>query len=304
MSKPYKINFEQLRQEGLKELFGSLEKAFDTLGIDFYIVGAIARDTWFAHSGIKTIGTADVDFAVYIPEKENFLALKKYLQEKEGFNVSSQNQFAVFSPKGMQVDLLPFGEIEVEGKVMLEGKELAKIAVNGFREVYETALAPVEYSEDHIFKVCTLPGIVILKLITFDDRPEARQKDIGDIGKILQHYFDIESDIIYEHHNDLFDSTAELPLIAARVLGRQMQIILSRSAELKKRIASILELSISNKENSPLIRLLSKQGEMDIDFSANLLSEMLAGTNDKISNKSESNSLSEIKEIIQKNKKK
>jgi hypothetical protein len=38
------------------------------------------------------------------------------LSDKESFNTSTQNEFVVFSPEGLQVDLLPFGEIEVEGK--------------------------------------------------------------------------------------------------------------------------------------------------------------------------------------------
>ena len=68
----YKINFEALRQEGLKPLFEALERGFKLLGIDFYLVGAIARDTWFANKGIAPLGTKDVDFAVYIPSKEDY----------------------------------------------------------------------------------------------------------------------------------------------------------------------------------------------------------------------------------------
>ncbi|MBI2269279.1 MAG: nucleotidyl transferase AbiEii/AbiGii toxin family protein [Bacteroidetes bacterium] len=242
MKDSFKINIEQLRQEGLKELFEALERAFNALKIDFYLVGAIARDTWFVHNGMRPSGTKDVDFAVFIPAKEDFEKLKKHLKEKEGFNDSTQNEFVLFSPKGLQVDLLPFGEIEVEGKVMLEGKGFAKIAVNGFREVYENGTHPVEFDK-HTFKVCSLPGIVILKLIAYDDRPQERQKDIEDVRLILDHYFDIESDIIYENHNDLFENNAELPHIAARVLGRQMKLILDRSTDLKQRVISILEVS-------------------------------------------------------------
>lgn len=177
MKNSFKINIEQLRQEGLKELFEALERVFNALKIDFYLIGAIARDTWFVQNGMRPSGTKDVDFAVFIPAKEDFEKLKKHLKEKENFNHSTQNDFVLFSPKGLQVDLLPFGEIEVEGKVMLEGKGFAKIAVNGFREIYENGTHPVEFDK-HTFKVCSMPGIVILKLIAYDDRPQERQKDI------------------------------------------------------------------------------------------------------------------------------
>ena len=215
MKDSFKINIEQLRQEGLNELFGSLEKAFNALKMDFYLVGALARDTWFVQNGMHPSGTKDVDFAVFIPAKEDFSKLKRQLKENEGFTDSKQNEFVLFSPNGVQVDLLPFGEIEVEGRVMLEGKGFAKIAVNGFREVYEIGTYAVAFDK-HTFKVCSLPGIVILKLIAYDDRPQERQKDIEDVRLILHHYFHLETDEIYSIHNDLFGE-AEIENIAARV---------------------------------------------------------------------------------------
>ena len=99
MSISYKINFDALRQDGLKPLFEALERGFNFFGIDFYLIGAIARDKWFANKGILPLGTKDVDFAIYIPAKEDYEKLKKYLNDKEGFNTSTQNEFVVFSPE-------------------------------------------------------------------------------------------------------------------------------------------------------------------------------------------------------------
>ena len=98
MKNSLKIDYKALRQENLKPLFDSLERVFSELDIDFYLVGAVARDTWFVSRGINATGTKDVDFAVYISSKENFEQLKKYLVEKENFQASSQNNFALFSP--------------------------------------------------------------------------------------------------------------------------------------------------------------------------------------------------------------
>lgn len=281
MGNTYTINFKQIQQEGFSELFASLNRAFESIGIDFYIVGAVARDAWFAQKGLKASGTRDVDLVIYIPKKEKFPALKNYLEEKEGFKSSTQNPYVMFSPKEHQVDLLPFGEIEVEGKVMIPGTGLTQIAVNGFREVYEAALIPVNFEGEQIFKVCTLPGIVILKLIAYDDRPEHRQKDIGDISRILQNYFEIESDLIYEHHIDLFESDSEQLLIAARVLGRQMRNILARSEDLKKRVESIIQTAIDNKDNHQVLALFRFDKETTIEFVVNLLTEIIKGINDK-----------------------
>lgn len=277
----YKIDFKSLRQEGLKPLFKALESAFNELGIDFYLVGAIARDTWFAHNGVMTLGTKDVDFAIYISAKENYEMLRKHLCEKEGFRTSSQNQFVMFSPDGLQVDLLPFGDIEIEGKVMIEGTGLAQIAVNGFREVYENGTNEVEFENEQVFKVCTLPGIVILKLIAFDDRPEVRQKDIKDITLILKHYFCIETENIYELHNDLFGDDRDIHLIGARVLGRQMKSIFARSKEVEERITSIIKRVIDNPEESKIAELMVSGTENDINSAIEILNELLTGIQEK-----------------------
>lgn len=273
----YKIHFETLRQEGLKPLFEALERGFDALGIDFYLVGAIARDIWFAQKGIAALGTKDVDFAVYIPAKDDYEHLKTYLSEKEGFHTSTQNQFVLFSPQGFQVDLLPFGEIEVEGKVMIEGNGFAQIAVNGFREVYEGGTDVVEFENKQSFRVCTLPGIVILKLIAFDDRPEIRQKDIQDITLILQHYFNLESDLIYDLHSDLFEDDRDASIIAARVLGRQIKTILNRSSDLESRVIRILENEIHSAEKSKMAELMVRGTESSIVEAIGILKEILIG---------------------------
>ena len=273
----YKINFDALRQEGLKSLFEALERSFNHLNIDFYLVGATARDTWFAQKGIKTLGTKDVDFAVYISSKDDYEKLREWLHDKEGFAVSSQNQFVLFSSEGIQVDLLPFGAIELEGKLMIEGEGLAKIAVNGFREVYERGTDMVQFENEQTFKVCTLPGIVILKLIAFDDRPELRQKDMQDITLILKHYFDLQSDIIYESHNDIFEEDIDLTLIAARVIGRQMKLILNRSSDLKNRIIDMLEKEIRDSGNSRMAELMVTGTENTIESALDLIDEIIKG---------------------------
>jgi predicted nucleotidyltransferase len=84
--------------------------------------------------------------------------------------------------------------------------------------VYEVRTESVEMG-NQAFRVCTLAGIVLLKFISYDDRPEHRSKDIIDIGAILLHYFDIVEDDIYQNHNDLFsDDEFDITLTAAWVI--------------------------------------------------------------------------------------
>jgi len=205
-------------------MLDALERAFDKFGIDFYLVGAVSRDVWMSgvNKFIPRRTTGDIGFAVLINNKGIYEKLRDYLVETEGFTPSRENAFVFIYKDGRQVDLLPFGAIEdEERRVTVQGTGFTSVHVDGFKEVYEKMLPEVELGK-HRFKFCSLPGIILLKLIAWDDRPEARRDDVLDISDILNHYFEMNSDEIWEKHNDLFASEdADLKNIAAIVVGRQ-----------------------------------------------------------------------------------
>ena len=49
----------------------------------------------------------------------------------------------------------------------------------------------VVIEEIHSFKFCTLPGIVILIFVAWQDCPEIRSGDIEDISNVLKHFFNM-----------------------------------------------------------------------------------------------------------------
>lgn len=132
------------------------------------------------------------------------------------------------------------------------------------------------------FKVATLAGIVLLKLIVFDDRPEQRAKDPRDIRVIIEYYFELQSELIYEFHNDLFGlATPEsLAVIAARVIGREMNKPLSANPALRERVQRILEHHIEIAEKSELIQEMTSTEYSDFDENRMLLGEILKGINE------------------------
>ena len=58
-----KINLNEARNSQLREVLLTVDECCLQLGIDFYILGALARDAWFTKEGIATRATKDVDFA-------------------------------------------------------------------------------------------------------------------------------------------------------------------------------------------------------------------------------------------------
>jgi predicted nucleotidyltransferase len=282
----FKIDLHKIRQEQLKPVFDELEKAFVEIGIDFYLIGAVARDIWVTgvHGGKPKRITGDVDFAVMIPEKEGYNKLRELLIATGNFSEIKENAFALMFQEKITVDLLPFGkEIEEDGEVSIEGKGLTRISVDGFSEVLEEATTSVEFEQGNIFKVCTLPGIVVLKIIAYDDRPEMRSKDIQDIAGIIEIYHDYVFKLVLDEHYDLLTADPYDRLqIAARVIGRDMRSILNRNAELKERICTILETTCADPENSRIGLLMLTEEITSLTQAVKLLQEILKGINDEV----------------------
>ena len=142
MSNLLKIPFSKIREEGqFKEIFLALERGFIKFGIDFYLVGATARDVWM--KGIHDLppkrATSDIDFGIMIKDSFVFDNLKSYLIEEEGFVPSKGNEFVLIWKDKNPVDLIPFGDLEREGIVTVKGTGFTSMNVEGFREVYEQA---------------------------------------------------------------------------------------------------------------------------------------------------------------------
>jgi predicted nucleotidyltransferase len=218
------FSFKYFEDDELPTLFATLKRTFDAADVPFYLIGARARDVWFFPEKSMRI-TQDIDWIAASDEDTVFNEIKNQLIEKEGF-IETKNPFTLLNSKGIQVDLLPF--IESAGS-----------SLEGLKEVFARGTEGVIFDDDATYQVATLPAIVLLKLIAWDDRPEHRPKDLWDIEAIFEHYFDRFSEDIYDNHNDLFGGR-ELGEISAFVIGRKIKHIIGDSTSLKTRIENIL----------------------------------------------------------------
>lgn len=82
---------------------------------------------------------------------------------------------------------------------------------------------------------------------------------------------------IYENHNDLFgDNAFELQLIAARVMGREMNKIAKRNEILYNRLKDLLEISTNNK-NIEIAKIMAEFYENTIEDNLVLLEQIKIG---------------------------
>ncbi len=266
------MNLGNIRKGELSEVFNALEEAFNVTSIDYYLIGALARDVWYAQRSKTMRQTNDADFAVLVGSESAYHSVKQYLKENKNFQDTRENSFVMLAPSGIQVDILPFGAVEIDTGIKLASQGLTNIHVNGFMEVYQAGTKEIRVETGHNFKVATLPSIVLLKFIAFDDRPEHRTKDAIDVANIISHFFDLQADLIYSEHADLFEKEERtFEEISAIVIGREMKKICASNEKLFARLSRILKMHIEQKEKSAFVRNMLAGSEDTVETKVRLL---------------------------------
>ncbi|NLN48228.1 MAG: hypothetical protein GX154_03915 [Clostridiales bacterium] len=267
--------YKELAIPYFKECFDCIDEVMKELDIPYYLIGASAISLELLNNGIKpSRGTKDIDFAVMISTIGEYEELSKLL-ETRGFNKVSA-PWTFYSEKfNIAVDILPFGEIEEKYTVNFNERRI-DLHVLGFKEVMEEAV-PV-YIEEKIANIPALPGMVILKLISWSDRPEERIDDLYDILKIIEHYYELEWDDILENHYDLLDKDPfDQKIIAAEVLGRKSKLYLDKSKALSERIIKLLNTSLQDPLNSDIARIWARKIDSDIEYTIELIKAFKRG---------------------------
>ena len=275
MKNTSKISYDALKAPGLEEILGQVSATCKAIGIDFFMVGAVARNVWFASHEEFPRGTKDIDFAVYIPDISKYNQLRERLLTDYGYRDSTENAYCLLSPDGNQVDLLPFGEIEAEGQVMIQGKGLVSINLDGFREVYRQGVEKIRLGEE-LYAVCNIPSIIILKLIAFDDRPEHRVKDVKDIAGIVRVYPYLEEEHIWSRHFDLYDNDRSHEDVAMIGLGREIQHIVGENVKLHTRLTAVLSRGITGASRLADHMVLDSDKE-SVEQKKHVLNNLLTG---------------------------
>lgn len=250
-----KQNFDNTVRQRFGQTIEALESAFQFFNLDYYLIGAFVREVWTDHvTGLPVKrATNDLDFAFYINNLDQYDNLKAYLVEKEKFTLSAE-PYRILSPDRRIVDLIPFGAIENNSEVELNGAKPFKLSVFGTREVTENA----QIVEGN-FKVITLPGLCVMKLISWNENP-GRQKDIEDFYYILLNYSNIVEDNLFLDENLSFlEKYDDMRIVGAKILGKEMHQIIGSSADLNSKIHEIL-VSLMQK---------FKPGDIDEMFEAN-----------------------------------
>jgi len=171
-------NYKQLAIPHFREVFELIDDVLKSRGIPYYLIGVSAIALEMLKKGIKPArGTKDIDFAIMISSLQQFDEVVIDL-EKSGFSKVKAPWTLVHRKFDVVVDLLPFGEIEEKNTIGFN-ERYTDLHVLGFKEVLKNRRE--HKIEDRVVHVPPIPGMVLLKLVAWSDRPEDRSNDPYDI---------------------------------------------------------------------------------------------------------------------------
>lgn len=152
--------------EPVLQMLAAFERVLKKLNIDFYLVGALARDIGLSVNPrlASKRKTNDVDIAIFVASEQQFCQVKQALIATGEFAAHETESIKLFYMGAIELDLLPFGDIEnKERETRLKQPRLFVMDVPGFREVFPDA-EQYKLNDEVTLKVCPLEGIVLLKL--------------------------------------------------------------------------------------------------------------------------------------------
>lgn len=268
--------YKELAIPYFKEVFDCIDEVMIKLNVPYYLIGASAVALNLLRDGIKpSRGTKDIDFAIMISSIQEFESIVEELV-KLGFN-KVQAPWTLYHPKfNTVIDLMPFGEIEEKYTVNFNQRN-TYLHVLGLTEVLQEP--ETIKIEEKSLQIPSLPGMVVLKLIAWSDRPEDRGNDLYDILRIIEHYFDLNFDEIVEHHFDTFTNDDKLDQfkIAARVLGRKASKFLNVSKAINDRILKTINENVMNVEKSAIAKQWIRDKDWDLKYAVEILEELKKG---------------------------
>lgn len=231
------------------ELFEDIKKVAESINIQFFVVGATARDIiiTYGYDIQTTRATMDIDFGVQVADWEQYEKLKHGLIDTTYFKQESQKQQRLIYKDDLMVDVIPFGAIaDPENRFSWPNEDGIEMDTLGFIDSYEDALL-VRLRKSPVLDIrfASLAGLSLMKIIAWNDNPARGNRDAKDLKIIIQHYLDAGNvDRIFEEERDIFDRIKknkgdDYKKAGAMLLGRDIAKI--AIPESKRKIIEILE---------------------------------------------------------------
>lgn len=210
------------------EVLRQVDRVGRELALDYFVVGAMARDILL--SGVFGLdagrATSDVDLGLAVEGWPQFEAIKAHLVGTGAF-VSDERKVqrlyhrTASGGRGYPLDIIPFGGVEQpENEIAWPPDRSVVMNVAGYGEALVSAV-PVEVEPGFIVRVASLPGLAVLKIVAWVDRGTDDSRDAIDLATLLRQYGTAgNEDRLYGAEIGVLEVVNyDLDLAGARLLG-------------------------------------------------------------------------------------
>jgi predicted nucleotidyltransferase len=217
------------------EILSDISISSEKTDTPFFIVGATARDLYFKSSR----STIDLDLAIQVKSWKSFFEIQEELLKSGHFSKSDKLHRILYFKNNYPVDFVPFG-LPSEPNGIITWPENKQMTILGFEEAYKNCIE-IECSNIKSGKLhfASPVGLVIMKLISWNDSFDRNQKDSEDLELIFSNYQHLISEEIYEHPPILESVRYDLKRSSIILLGKKTAEILN--SDTANAIKSILE---------------------------------------------------------------
>ena len=251
------------------EALSIVKKVADSMNIPFFVVGASARDYILKHCyGIEPPRmTRDIDLGVEVASWEQFNQLKESLIATGKFSPGKKEP-QMFLFDSVIVDIVPFGPIaDKDKRISWPPEHEIFMSMLGFKEAYEYSITVRLSSDPELdIKLPTLPGLALMKVISWKEKYPERKRDGEDLLLIMQKYeYAGNFDRLYAEEQDLLqEEIFDTRLAGIRLLGRDMARI--ADPDTLRTVKTILD---SETGERPRYRLVADMIRSSLMFDAN-----------------------------------
>jgi len=141
------------------------------------------------------------------------------------------------------IDIVPFGAIAGDQvKIGWPPEHEIFMSIIGFKEAFENSIMVRLNSDPELdVKVPTLPGLAVMKLISWKEKYPERAKDADDLLLIMHEYEQAGNfDRLYDKELNLLEEEGfDTQLASIRLLGRDMAMIVDKDTA--REVSSILD---------------------------------------------------------------
>lgn len=262
-----------------------LSDAFSNLGIEYFVVGAAARDLIMENVfGIRSPrATLDVDIAIFIENWDEFYMVRRYLEKHHHYQDVNNSIHRLQSALYGKLDMIPFGGIEGGSRQADWPPEYSTIIdLTGFKEAFADAVR-IEVIPQTFVQVASLAGLALLKLNAWAERTHL-SKDAHDLAFIMLNYIDAgNSERFYEEESDLLIENFDYACASARLLGRDIVSLIKKEHRNKflNFIVSKLQPECIDRFVGVVQNNFARYGD-DYDGAKNLITSFYCGIKDRI----------------------